>query len=179
AGPVFESNEANNVFTVPITILVPDRVPSSLTAPATVLTQAPVTVSWTVENQGTGTAAPGRNDDLWLSTDTVLGAGDIFLTEQAQPGGLAVGASDTATRTFTVPNVAPGNYFLLLTVDYPPPGPVFESNEGNNNFAQPITIQAPVCGDGIVTSGEQCDLGGANGSTTSCCTATCQFRASG
>ena len=31
------------------------------------------------------------------------------------------------------------------------------------------------CGNGNVDSGEQCDLGGANGLSTSCCSSTCQF----
>jgi len=35
------------------------------------------------------------------------------------------------------------------------------------------------CGDGVLDSPEQCDLGGSNGSATSCCTSTCTFRAAG
>lgn len=35
------------------------------------------------------------------------------------------------------------------------------------------------CGDGVVDSPEQCDLGAANGSPTSCCTSTCTFRPAG
>jgi cysteine-rich repeat protein len=35
------------------------------------------------------------------------------------------------------------------------------------------------CGNGIVDPGEQCDLGASNGSSSSCCTATCQYRAAG
>jgi hypothetical protein len=39
----------------------------------------------------------------------------------------------------------------------------------------------PVCGNGIpeATSGEQCDLGGANGAPGSCCTATCTYKPAG
>jgi hypothetical protein len=35
------------------------------------------------------------------------------------------------------------------------------------------------CGDGVVDSPEDCDLGGANGASTSCCTASCTFRTMG
>src|SRR4029077_13413517 len=35
------------------------------------------------------------------------------------------------------------------------------------------------CGDGVPDAGESCDLGGANGSPTSCCTALCEFRITG
>jgi cysteine-rich repeat protein len=37
----------------------------------------------------------------------------------------------------------------------------------------------PICGNGIVESGEQCDDGAANGTASSCCTATCTFQALG
>jgi hypothetical protein len=37
----------------------------------------------------------------------------------------------------------------------------------------------PSCGNGAVNAGEQCDEGVDNGTTTSCCTAGCQFRAGG
>ena len=40
-------------------------------------------------------------------------------------------------------------------------------------------VAAAVCGNGIVESGEQCDLGGSNGASSSCCTGGCQFRAGG
>jgi hypothetical protein len=39
--------------------------------------------------------------------------------------------------------------------------------------------QAQVCGDGLVTAGESCDQGPANGQPTSCCTAACAFRGAG
>ena len=34
----------------------------------------------------------------------------------------------------------------------------------------------PFCGDGITNGSEDCDLGGSNGSSTTCCTGTCTFR---
>ena len=37
----------------------------------------------------------------------------------------------------------------------------------------------PYCGDGIVNGTDACDDGVDNGASTSCCTASCQFRASG
>ncbi len=44
-------------------------------------------------------------------------------------------------------------------------------------LARPVL--ATNCGNGVVDSGEQCDLGGANGDPTSCCTTLCEFRAVG
>ena len=46
-------------------------------------------------------------------------------------------------------------------------------------FAFVPAITFALCGDGVVDSGEQCDLGSANGSFTSCCTTLCEFRAGG
>src|SRR5262249_29773442 len=34
---------------------------------------------------------------------------------------------------------------------------------------------APVCGNGVVESGEQCDDGAANGTAGDCCSASCRF----
>lgn len=39
-------------------------------------------------------------------------------------------------------------------------------------------IEPAPCGNGTLDAGEQCDLGPGNGSPSSCCTATCQLRAS-
>jgi hypothetical protein len=46
-------------------------------------------------------------------------------------------------------------------------------------FALVPAIAFAICGDGVVDSGEQCDLGGANGSPTSCCTTLCEYRSAG
>ncbi len=42
-----------------------------------------------------------------------------------------------------------------------------------------LAFYTSTCGDSQVDGTEQCDTGGSNGSATSCCTTTCQFRASG
>ncbi|HYB98965.1 MAG TPA: fibronectin type III domain-containing protein [Candidatus Limnocylindrales bacterium] len=41
-----------------------------------------------------------------------------------------------------------------------------------------LTKTGGVCDNGVVDSGEQCDEGAANGTASSCCSATCQFRSS-
>jgi len=53
--------------------------------------------------------------------------------------------------------------------------------DDNRNDAGWSVAPFPVCGNGIVEglSGETCDQGGANGTATSCCTATCTFRGAG
>jgi len=41
------------------------------------------------------------------------------------------------------------------------------------------TFAVPICGNGVLDPGEQCDAGAANGTLASCCTATCQFQPGG
>ncbi|MEK6675614.1 MAG: hypothetical protein AABZ47_08175 [Planctomycetota bacterium] len=53
-------------------------------------------------------------------------------------------------------------------VNVPNPGQEDTNNNGIGNACD--------CGDGLVVSGEQCDQGAANGTTGSCCTATCTFK---
>ena len=53
-------------------------------------------------------------------------------------------------------------------------------NQANDGHFVTVTLTS-LCGNGTVDAaeGEECDLGGQNGSSTSCCTSACQFRASG
>jgi hypothetical protein len=41
------------------------------------------------------------------------------------------------------------------------------------------SLALAVCGDGFVDPGESCDLGAGNGSSTTCCTTLCEYRAVG
>src|SRR5581483_7124919 len=144
---LFESNEANNVVTLPISfkILQPDLVPLSLQAPAH-FTGPPtpvMTVSWSVTNAGVGSAIGGWGDALFLSTDNVLDGMDSPLTTSYQPGPLRPGDTYQVTNSVTLPIVTEGSYFLILQTD--PWNTVFESNPSNNILSNPIniTIQPP------------------------------------
>src|SRR5438874_185420 len=50
----------------------------------------------------------------------------------------------------------------------------YAANAGTDAFAL-VRYLGQVCGDAVVASPEQCDAGTANGTASSCCTATCQF----
>jgi photosystem II stability/assembly factor-like uncharacterized protein len=58
----------------------------------------------------------------------------------------------------------------VVAVDSSSPNAIFAGTHGGGVFA----FQG-VCGDGIPDPGEQCDDGPANGTSTSCCAATCAF----
>ena len=149
-GQIVEGNETNNGsgagISFPITIQKPDLVPTAISGPLVGSINGSVTVSWTVENQGNGTAraTPNWIDRIRLSTDDVYDETDPFLTGISQTVNLAPGASYTESPTVTLPVVAQGNYFLVVGTDVL--NQVAESSELNNGntptVAFPITIQA-------------------------------------
>ena len=140
-GAVYEADEANNTQAIPITITTPDLAATTFTAPAAATTQQSIALSWTVTNQGTGTAQPSWSDYVYLSTDAVYNTGDTQVSLQSTTTALGVGESYTRTPTATVPNVPAGNYYLILRVDHL--NVRYEANETNNTQAIPITISSP------------------------------------
>jgi cysteine-rich repeat protein len=58
-----------------------------------------------------------------------------------------------------------------------------ECDDGNttpgDGCSSTCQTEVPGCGNGLLEGSEECDLGGANGSSTSCCTGTCEFRDAG
>jgi hypothetical protein len=179
AGVVVETDETSNTFVIPVTVAQPDLVPTGLVAPPTVIAPSTFQVSWSAQNPSAATIANQIRDSLYLSTDTVVGGGDVALfTNVLVANGLGAGASYNINNFgVNMPAVTAGSYYLILVVDAA--GATSESNETNNTLAIPITVQVQNCGDGAVVGTEQCDESGANGSPTSCCTASCQFRSSG
>ncbi|MBI4490136.1 MAG: IPT/TIG domain-containing protein [Deltaproteobacteria bacterium] len=141
SGNVYEASEANNEKTVAITIQTPDLVPTALTAPASAGAGQQISVSWTVNNQGSGEARPTWYDYLYFSADTVCCTGDTSLTNVLNSTVLAAGGSYTQTKTVTIPNVPAGTYYLIVKADTN--GNVYEASETNNEKAVAITIQTP------------------------------------
>lgn len=138
-----ESDETNNDRTELITLTMSDLVPTTLTVPAEVASGQPVTVTWTVENQGIGEAHPGWEgwyDELYISVDNVwdhqdlpIGGGFWYNNQSVAPGD-----SYSQTRTIALPQLPAGNYFLILRVD--DPNSLFESDENNNERSTPLTV---------------------------------------
>ncbi|MBI5344612.1 MAG: hypothetical protein HZB83_04640, partial [Deltaproteobacteria bacterium] len=126
-----ESNEGNNTrasSAVTVTRGI-DLIVSALSGPASAKTSMGISVSNTIMNQGTG-ASVASYVNFYLSTDAAITASDIYLG-QRYVGGLAGGASSSATNTFTVPvTVAPGTYYIGAIADATGTNP--EYNEGNN-----------------------------------------------
>src|SRR5207302_1978868 len=116
---LFESNETNNTLVIAITITAPDLVGTALGPAAGVAGQL-VTLSWTVKNQGSGSAPIASwFDNVYLSTDNVFDNGDTLVASALNPSALAPGASYTQTVQTSLPTLRPANLFLILRVDAP------------------------------------------------------------
>jgi subtilase family serine protease len=149
-GLVAESNEGNNTSTFPITVLspLPDFIVSDLSVnPTSANPGGTVTVSFSIVNQGTATAA-GTAHSIYLSPDNTITTGDTFLTSVGT-GSLSPGASQPFSLSVVIPSSTPsGSMFIGVIADVT--GQVNESNESNNTAATPITINVPVQPDLVV-----------------------------
>ncbi|TLY30396.1 MAG: hypothetical protein E6K56_06970, partial [Ignavibacteria bacterium] len=95
-----------------------DLAVSSISAPAAAGTGQRMLVQYTVENRGGATLTPYWNDLLYLSTDTNLNPStDIFLARVAHEQVLGAGGSYGESVALTVPQVAVGNYYVIVKTD--------------------------------------------------------------
>lgn len=142
---VFEVNNENNVSgdstPVVVTSQPADLVASSFSAPSTAEAGSSVLVSWIAENTGSGdTIATSWYDRLVLSTDMTVSANDTTLATVYRDGLLNPGESySVENQLVQLPySLAPGDYYLLLSVDAG--GRVFEGDGEGNNTATPVEI---------------------------------------
>ncbi len=106
-----------------------DMVVTSVTAPVSSGAGATITVTETTKNQGGG-PADASTTRLYLSTNTLVDAGDAVLGERAVAS-LAPGASSTASSSVTIPaNTTGGSYYLIAKADADDAN--VESSETNN-----------------------------------------------
>jgi hypothetical protein len=136
---------------------------------------------------GTVGSAPNRTFlvDYFLDTKVSADDGDDDITIQVQihetsnaiivkyPHAQVLACGQTATLGFQ----GAGGASAAAT----PVGCNARVLDDNRNDSGWSVAPFPVCGNGIVEglSGEACDQGGANGTSGSCCTATCTFRGAG
>jgi subtilase family serine protease len=81
------------------------------------------------------------NDRISLSTTSFCCFGNPVVATASRPMPLATGASYTATKLFTVPNVPAGSYFLHVNAD---DGlAISERDEANNHRTIPIAVTTP------------------------------------
>jgi subtilase family serine protease len=154
-----ETNENNNLFSIPVTINAPNLTVAINASPSQAPTGSQVSLTWTVTNTGSVPAYGPWEDAVYLSSDQGLDFTDTYLgglsTGDVGAGAgdlgampLAPGATYTVTRTFTIPaNAGNGPRYLLVKTDggsyYYHPGVQIETNENDNIAAAAIAVGAP------------------------------------
>jgi len=136
-----ETDESNNNLALPINLDLngPDLQLLSASAPASASPGSPITVSWTVKNQGVAAASRGWWDVIYLSTDAILDENDVYANQYAIDAPLAADSSYSRSLSFSIPSISTaGQYYILFsTDDYGQQG---ETDESNNHLAVPINL---------------------------------------
>jgi subtilase family serine protease len=139
AGLIAESVESNNTRVASIRI-GPDLMETSVTAAASVVAGASLTISDAVTNQGADTV-PASMTRFYLSANSAVDATDVPIGGRPLPA-LLPGANNSGSVTIVIPPQTPaGKYFIVAAADAD--GVVVEALENNNTKARNITITAP------------------------------------
>ncbi|MFH0779118.1 MAG: CARDB domain-containing protein, partial [Candidatus Eisenbacteria bacterium] len=146
-----DNNAAIAALSFPIHLTpFPDLRVDSVVVPPIVDAGSGLPFSWTVSNHGSApTSAPVWYDEIYLSTNSVLDGGDVFLGKFANLTYLNVGTGYVQNKSVTLPANISGTYYVIVKTDAQ--GHVYEhNNEGNNAGASgPFTVNfvpAPWCG---------------------------------
>ncbi|HEX8961620.1 MAG TPA: CARDB domain-containing protein, partial [Rhodocyclaceae bacterium] len=141
AGQVINDHDrTNNRSTKALSVdLAPyaDLTVTSIVAPTQVIDDpAPLDVSWTVMNQGTGAGRTGSwTDRIVLSRDDTYGNGDDWVIgEYRHDGGLAAGDSYTRNVQVLLPPATVGRYKMFVVTDAK--SEVFENGLEANDIAR-------------------------------------------
>jgi hypothetical protein len=130
----------------------PNLITNAITAPDTIVAGNSANITVQAKNIGTGTAEPGWNAKLYLSTDAVFNrTQDLLLTGGTTPAFDSLPLNALASRNTTVTiagTQAAGNYTLFAEVDGSLAvieGAAGSAPESDNHLGKPITITAPPC----------------------------------
>ncbi len=145
-----ETTESNNIAVLQVELGGPDLAITEVIAPTEGTVNASIEVSWTVTNQGTGSANGQWKDLVYLSQDRVLDLNNLELISQTvQEAALGVGENYTQTRSVTLgSNLVAGDYYLLFVTD--DNTQQLETGENNNLFAFEFTVEPPPHADLVV-----------------------------
>lgn len=143
----FEDNNGASGATFNVPPSLPDLKIAALAANNSAVLGQTLTVQWTGSNAGQAM----RNQQSWidrvyLSSDAALNYGDIPLGGLIRQANLASGATYSGQAEITIPNVAVGNYFILVAADADNnvvEGAPSSAAENNNVNAAQIALTAP------------------------------------
>jgi hypothetical protein len=140
-GQVYEAARANNIVaSAGFALVHPDLAPTGASAPASVTSGQPVTVTWSDTNRGTGPVLPGWTDTVWLSANGAIDANAVKLGSVSNAGPLAAGGAIAQSLTATLPIGASGAYQVLIQTDSNNTVAELPANEANNIVSLPLTV---------------------------------------
>ncbi|MBX9652245.1 carboxypeptidase regulatory-like domain-containing protein, partial [bacterium] len=122
-----------------VTSLGSDLVISDVTAPSEAMIGDELTVQWTSKNIGTADAIGNWYDYVYLTQDpNNVGFGYVVHPRTELDAGQS---SELTSRTFTIPDVEPGTWYIVVRADGQ--STLQESDETNNDFVLPIQLIRP------------------------------------
>jgi subtilase family serine protease len=130
------------VWTVETNAAQPDLVVTNITPPVSAAMNETIAVTWTVKNQGTGTAENSWLDRVYISKNNTIDSTAISLGTASAANLTPLPESGTyrLSEKFVLPNNIIGDWNLLVATD------TFknqiESNENNNVSSTPLHIKA-------------------------------------
>ncbi|WP_270934322.1 CARDB domain-containing protein [Falsiroseomonas oryzae] len=134
---------------------LPDLVVGQVTdVPAEGLFGQPITVSWTVRNDGTADATGSWNDAVYISPTADFN-NLTYVGQLSFDGTIAAGETIERTHTVTLPQGVTGARYVVVHADYT--NQIYEYNRENNNrtaSTEQVTIGVPALPDLIVTEVE-------------------------
>lgn len=116
-----------------------DLVVTSISAPSEALAGQPVTLTWTVVNNGPVAATGTWRDTVLLSEDTLPGD-DLELASLPFAGTLAPGEQSSRSRTIILPSLAPGDWHFVVTTDADEELPEGRYEANNSTLATQTTV---------------------------------------
>jgi len=128
-------------------VLYPDLIVSSLTGPQGAIAGQQLSVTITIKNSGALDATAMFDVGIYLSMDTVIDGGDVYVGKRRVSGGVLAGGSDTGGATINIPiGLTAGVYYLGAVDDVN--GVVLESDETNNAATAAATLSVATGFDG-------------------------------
>jgi subtilisin family serine protease len=138
-GAVAESLETNNGRNSAGIRVGPDLTVPSLSAPSSAVAGTSISASDTTTNQG-GDTAPASGTSFYLSTNSSLDAGDLFLATR-EVLSLGAGLSQAGSVMLLIPaSTAAGTYYIIAKGDGE--NAIVEAQETNNTRSRSISIVA-------------------------------------
>lgn len=135
------SDSVTVILTPPIDLVVPE-----VTMPASAGNRESVVINWKVQNAG-GSATGDRtwSDDVYISKAAVFNPDSVLLLGNiVRRNALAPGDEYAQQATFTIPDIAAGQYYVYVKTDAG--NRIYEHSFENNNIgrsAQRISIASP------------------------------------